>query len=180
MSQVEQEDVILEQFERIGVSAAIVLLPVPCAHLVLHSSFREEMCQKLALQNTGHTFSSLGLYKGQARKTSKTSNGVSLTWLGLCLTWPDCRRLPLGQPFLAFTCTSRHVPCVGSGDCTAAERFGSQRALFSLERQSLSEQQNERCQHAATWSSSWEGGSHGLEQGDKSGKISMLPLDIGQ
>lgn len=86
MSQVEQEDVILEQFERIGVSAAIVLLPVPCAHLVLHSSFREEMCQKLALQNTGHTFSSLGLYKGQARKTSKTSTGVSLTWLGLCLT----------------------------------------------------------------------------------------------
>lgn len=41
------------------------------------------MCQKLALQNTGPIFSSLGLYRGQARKTSKTSTAVSLRWLCL-------------------------------------------------------------------------------------------------
>lgn len=56
LSWVEQEDVIPEQFKWIRVSAAIVLLLIPCAYLVLHSSFMEKMCQKPALQNTGHFF----------------------------------------------------------------------------------------------------------------------------
>lgn len=77
---VEQEDVIPELFKWIQISAAVVL-PVPCAHLVLHSSFREKTCQKLALQNTGLIFSSLGLYTGQARETSKLDRGS--TWLCL-------------------------------------------------------------------------------------------------
>lgn len=131
LSWVEQEDMVPEQFKQIRVGAATVLLPFPCARLLLHSSFREKMYQKLVLQNTGHTFSSLALCRGQARKTSRTSTDVSLTWL-FVVPHPTCLQMATTGAVLPFL---HRVPCVGSGDMQL-QRVSDQLAPLSPESQS--------------------------------------------